>query len=133
MPVIAETAVLVRYLVRTPAEQAARAIELIDSDEQILVPVVALAETAFALGRHYGIGRERVVDLLVDLLDRENVEMLDVKRDFAVEALLMCRPSNHVSFADALIWASCRTRPLGPLATFDRRFPRDGLDVRALS
>jgi predicted nucleic-acid-binding protein len=132
VPVIAETAVVVRYLANSPAEQAARAAELFDGDEQVLIPGVALAEAAFALGRHYDVDREQIVDLLVDLLNRGNVETLDVASDFAIEGLLMCRPSNRVSFADALIWAAARSRPTGPLVTFDRRFPRDGLDVRVL-
>jgi predicted nucleic acid-binding protein len=124
-----ETSVLIRYLTGDPPDQAERARRLIDED-QVLVPVIALSETAYSLGHHYGLSRADTVDLLVSLLDRVNVELLDLPTELAREGLLLCRPSNRVSFSDALIWASARARPRGPLYTFDQRFPSGGLEVR---
>lgn len=86
-------------------------------------------ETAFVLTRHYGVLRDAVVDLLVDLLERENVDTLDVEREHLITGLQLCRGSGRVSFGDALIWAAARSRPAGPLATFDRRFPAEGLEL----
>jgi predicted nucleic acid-binding protein len=117
-----------RYLTGDPPEQAERARRLIDGDEAVLIPVVALAETAFSLGRHYTMPRATIVDLLETLLDHSNVDMLDLPRELALEGLALCRPSNRVSFADALIWAAVRAQPRGPLHTFDARFPRGGID-----
>lgn len=132
MPVIAETAILVRYLTGAPPALAERAAALIEGDDTVLVPVVAIHETAFVLGRHYGVPRDVTVDLIVDLLDRENIDTLDVDREHVVAGLQMCRGSARVSFGDALIWAAARSRPSSPLVTFDRRFPRDGLEVHLL-
>src|SRR5947209_5174597 len=80
MAVIAETAVLVRYLTGAPSTLAAQATALIEGSEPVLAPVVAIHETAFVLTRHYGVPRDAVVDLLVDLLERENVDTREVDR-----------------------------------------------------
>jgi predicted nucleic acid-binding protein len=71
------------------------------------------------------------VDLLVALVSRPNVRVLDMEKDDALVALTMCRPSNRVSIADALIWATAR-RAGASVDTLDRRFPRDRLAVRLL-
>ena len=133
MTVIAETAVLVRYLTGEPASLAAQATALIEGSDPVLAPSVAIQEAAFVLMRHYGVPRDVVVSLLVDLLERENVETLDVDREHAIAGLQMCRGSARVSFGDALIWAAARSRPVGPLVTFDRRFPADGLEIVVLA
>jgi predicted nucleic acid-binding protein len=130
---IAETAILVRYLTGSPPALAEAARVLIDGDESLLVPVVAIHETAFVLVRHYDLPRDLAIDLIVDLLHRENIDTLDVERAYLIEGLQMCRGSGRIAFGDALIWAAARSRPAGPLVTFDRRFPRDGLDVRVLA
>jgi predicted nucleic acid-binding protein len=93
---------------------------------------VALSEVAFMLGHHYGMSRDITVDMLVALLDRDNVDVLELPVELAIEALVLCRPSNRTSYADALIWAYARARPRGPLYTFDQRFPADDPDVRYL-
>jgi predicted nucleic-acid-binding protein len=132
MTAIVDTSVLVRYLTQSPPQQALQAARLIESDVKILVPTMVLGESAFALGHYYGLAREAIVDLLVDLLSRVNIDTLDVERGRAIEGLRMCRSSGRVSFGDALIWAAARSRPARPVCTFDRRFPRAGLEVRFL-
>jgi predicted nucleic acid-binding protein len=129
---IVDTNVLARYLTRDPPGQAELARRLIEGEESVLVPLVTLLEVAFVLGHHYGLSRDTIIDLLVALLERVNVDVLELSRDLAVEALDLCRPSNRVSFADALIWASARACALGPLHTFDQRFPSRDLAVEYL-
>jgi predicted nucleic acid-binding protein len=128
-----DTSVLVRYLTLDPADQGELARSLIEDDSlQVLVPNVALAETAYTLWRRYGIERTTVVDLLVDLISRENVDVQELPKALAIEALLLCRPSGRVSFADALIWAVARQSSSGVIYTFDRAFPASGVDRRVL-
>jgi predicted nucleic acid-binding protein len=123
----------VRHLTGEPAALAAQATALLEGNDRVFAPVVAVHETAFVLMRHYGVPRDAVVDLLVDLLERENVDTLDADREQVIAGLQMCQGSGRVSFGDALIWAAARSRPVGALATFDRRFPSNGLELHVLA
>ncbi|MBI3971054.1 MAG: hypothetical protein HY332_07165 [Chloroflexi bacterium] len=53
-----------------------------------------------------------------------------IDKAIAISALLLCRPSGRVSFADALINADARSHGLTTLYTFDQQFLADGLDIR---
>jgi predicted nucleic acid-binding protein len=132
MTAILDTSVLVRYLMLDPPSQGATAQALLDSPERFLVTGVTIVETAFVLMRLYGVARAVVVDLLVGLVSRSNVDVLDISTARVVEALLLCRPSARVSFADALIWAAARETQPDALYTFDRRFPSLGINRRVL-
>ena len=127
-----DTSVLVRYLTGEPPDQAERAGELIESDQEVRVPVIALVETAYVLTSVYGVERARVVDVLVDLLARANVTTHELPRERAAEALSLCRHSGRVSFADALIWAAASTID-AEVFTFDQRFPSNQITRRLLT
>jgi predicted nucleic-acid-binding protein len=129
---ILDTSALVRYLTLDPPDQGARAQALIDSSDVLGIPSVALVETAFVLSRLYGVARAAVVDLLVELLGRDNLIVMELPKARAVEALLLCRPSARTSFADALIWAATRTSNVQVVYTFDQRFPATGVERRLL-
>lgn len=124
-----DTNVLVRYLLQDDPEMGPAAARLLDGERRLGVSLVALAETAFVLSRNYGAPREEVVDLLVELLRKRNIEMLGVDKDLAASALLLCRPSGRVNYADALINADARAHAVGKLHTFDERFPSEGLTL----
>ncbi len=127
-----DTSVVVRYLTFDPPEQGRVAQELIDSDTELHVPVVALAESAFILTRLYGWTRAECGDLLIGLLTRVNISTLEIPTWLACEALATCRLSGRVSFADALIWAAARAGP-AEVYTFDRRFPSAGIERQVLT
>ena len=107
------------------AEAAAR---IIDSDRPLVLSEVILAETAYVLSAVYDIRREAVVDALSGLIQRSNLRMLYLSKPMALEALRLCRGSNRVSFADALLWAEARHSGIRRVPTFDDRFPTDGLE-----
>lgn len=132
MTSLLDTSVIVRYLLLDPPHLAAHARALIEGPDELAIPLVALAEAGHVLTRIYGIERTLVVDALIELLGRERVRTLDVPTRLAREALDLCRPSNRVSFADALIWAAARTQPDGAVYTFDRRFPQHGIELHVL-
>lgn len=128
MTTIVDTSVLVRYLTGDPPETAARARRFVDdAEEPLVLPLVVLAECAFVLTRVYGVPRAKTVDVLVDLVCKRNVG--GGAREEIVHGLLLCRESARVSFADALVWAEARARGDARIATFDRRFPSEGLEV----
>lgn len=124
-----DTNVLVRYLVQDHPEQGPAAARLVDGADNLGVSLVALAETAFVLSRIYGVPREEVVDLLVELLRKRNMDVLGVDKALATSALLLCRPSGRVNYADALINADARAHSAKRLHTFDDRFPPEGLTL----
>jgi len=125
-----DTSVVVRYLTGDPPELADRAAAVIDGETELVLTSVVLAETAYVLTSVYGVGREVVVDHLIELLQKDNLSVADLTPEAAVSALLLCRPSGRVSFADALLWGAVRSAGDGVVVTFDERFPDAGVEVR---
>jgi predicted nucleic acid-binding protein len=126
----ADTSVLVRYLVGTPATQARRAARLIDGEGDIGVSVVALAECAHVLRTQYGVEQADIVEALIGLVQRANVRVLDARADLVVELLVRARSLPGRPIPDALIIAACLQADALPLATFDRDQARYGIAVR---
>jgi predicted nucleic acid-binding protein len=129
-----DTNVVIRYLTRDPPVQSERARALIESDAVLLVTSVTLLETYFVLQNDYGIERETVLDHLTELVLRRSIGTSDADKAHVVAALDLCRGSRRVSCADALIWASVRSRTsvrdVARLYSFDRRFPEQEIDLR---
>ena len=130
MSSLLDTNVIVRYLVRNVPDMARRAAEIIEGPEQLLVTDVVLAETAYVLQSVYSIRRDLIVDALVAFVSRRNIGVLGLEKDLVLQALLLCRPSGRVSFADALVWAAARSSRIAAIYSFDERFPGDGLEIR---
>ena len=127
---ILDTSVIVRYLTSDPPDLADRAATIIDTGADLLVTDVALVETAYVLTTVYGVPREVAVDYLITFLQKKNIYTLGLDKDMALHALLLCRPSGRVSFADAMVWAAARSSGSQVIYSFDERFPSDGVEVR---
>lgn len=126
-PPFVDTNVLVRYLTDDPPDLAHRAATILESAPALTVSELVLAETAYVLTSVYRVPRAEVVDALTALVQRRNLTLLTVSKPLALEALRLCRDSNRVSFADALVWAQARESGVSTVFTFDDRFPADGL------
>ena len=127
-----DTRVLVRYLTDDPPKMAERAEALIENAASLSITETVLLETAHVLRSVYGLQREEIVDLLIEFLQKPNIALHNISQTIAVAALELCRPSNRVSFADALIWAAARSSPSEPVTiySFDERFPDTDIDLR---
>lgn len=126
-----DTSVVVRYLVGTPTDQASRAAALIDDvDQEIGVPMVALAECAHVLRTQYEVDPLDIVDSLVGLIQRENIRVLGIRSDILVEMLIRARALPGRPIGDAMIVAASLAADALPLATFDRGQARYGVAVR---
>ena len=125
-----DTNVIVRYLTGDPPEQAAEAVRIIREGHDLWIPDVVFTETAYVLGRQYGFSRERIIDHLITLVERDNISVYAMDKRIVLEGLMMCRPSGRVSIADAMIWAAARSAGARTIYTFDRRFPDEGLELR---
>lgn len=130
MAALLDTSVIVRYLTGDPPRLAARAARIVDAAEELSIPGVVIAESAYVLASVYGVARADIVDALVGLLQKRNVSPLRLDKAAVIQGLLMCRPSARVSFADALIWAAARSAGVEVIYSFDERFPADGIEVR---
>jgi predicted nucleic acid-binding protein len=126
-----DTSVLIRYLIGSPKAQAVRARRLIDSDEGIGLPLVALAEAAHVLRTQYGLESEVIIGLLIELLQRRNIELLGMRTEAAIALLVRARSLPGRPLPDALIVAAAVEADALPLATFDRDMHRYGVATRA--
>ena len=125
-----DTSMVVRYLTGDTPDLAERAARVIDGEEGLLVTDVVLAETAYVLTSVYRIPRSAVVDHLIAFLQKQNVSPFALDKGTVLQALLLCKPSGRVSFADAIVWAAARSSESKVVYSLDERFPEDGVEVR---
>ena len=125
-----DTSIVVRYLTGDPSGLAEQAARLIDGGEELQVTDVVLAETAYVLTSVYRVRRNVGVDHLVAFLQKHNVSPFGLDKGIVLQALLLCRPSGRVSFADAMVWAATRSASSNVVYSLDEKFPGDGVEVR---
>ena len=120
---------LVRYLTGDPPELAEVSAQVIDGEREFLVTDVVIVETAYVLQSVYQVPRTAIVDSLIALLRKANLHTFRLDKDIVLRALLLCRPSGRVSFADALVWAAARSQPGAAVYSLDQRFPNEAITV----
>jgi predicted nucleic acid-binding protein len=125
-----DTSMVVRYLTGDPPELADQAATVIDEEDGLRLTDVVLAETAYVLSSVYRVPRAIVVDHLIAFLQKQNIEVFGLDKSVVLQALLLCRPSGRVSYADSLIWAAAQSTQEKTVYSLDERFPAEGLDVR---
>ena len=125
-----DTSIIVRYLTGDSPELAEQAANIIDSNEDLLITDVVLIETAYVLTSVYEIPRELVVDHLVTFMQKKNISIFALEKGLVLQALLLCRPSGRVSFADAMVWAAARSAGSKIIYSLDEKFPEDGIEIR---
>lgn len=124
--------IVVRYVMDYPPEQAEVATTILESGEDLILTEGVLAEISYVLRRNYNIPREAVVDALLALIRRANVQVHGLDKSLVIDALLLCRPSGRVSVQDALLWAIARSSGEDSrIYTFDERFPGQNIEIRA--
>lgn len=124
---------VVRYLTGDPPDMAETAASVIDGEDGLLVTDGVLMETAYVLTSVYGVERQTVVDHLVAFLQKENISTFGLDKRSVLQALLLCRPSGRVSFADALLWAAAQSTGEKVVYSLDQRFPSEGIVIRGLN
>ena len=129
MSALLDTSMLVRYLTGDPPDLADASAQVIDGDDPLLITDVVLVEAAYVLRSEYDVPRDAIVDHLIALLRKANIDTFRLDKHLVIEALLLCRPSGRVAFGDALIWAAARSEPDSIVYSLDRRFPGEGITV----
>jgi predicted nucleic acid-binding protein len=126
----ADTSLIVRYLVGTPTAAAARAARVINGKDLIGLSLVALFECAHVLRTQYGVDQADIIHSLIELLLRENIVLLGMRNETAVDALVQARGLPGRPLPDALIVAASREAGATPILTFDRSMKAYGYPVR---
>lgn len=101
--------VIVCYLTGEPPDLADQAAGVIDDDEDLLVPLVAIAEAGRLLVEIHRYPLSVVAEALMDLLQKANISVHGAEPDDVLQALLMCKTTDDLSFADAMVWASAKS------------------------
>jgi predicted nucleic acid-binding protein len=91
---------------------------------------VVIAETAYVLISVYKVHRESVVDTLVRFFQKENIRPFALEKDMLLHALLICRSSGRVSFADALVCATAQSTEEKVVYSLDECFSQESVEVR---
>jgi len=118
-----------RYLTDDHPELSPRAAALIDSDHQLRISLLMLAEAAQVLRSFYRRAPDQIADALIRLLERSNIRVHEVDTDHAIQALQLTRPSRRISVPHALLWAIAQAATPALVWSFDRKFPREGIDL----
>ena len=126
-----DTSVLVRYLVGTPPDQARRAARLVDGPEMIGVSVVVIVELGHVLRTQYDVARADLLEIMLQLVSREDFVILGLPKPDVLEALSHARGLPGRPLTDALIAATAKSFRALPLYTFDRRFATHGIAVKS--
>lgn len=124
-----DTSIIVRYMTGDPPQMAEQAALLLDSEKTLLLSEIALLETAYVLSSFYKVPRPDLVDALVALVEKPNLMLTALPKVRVIEALRLCRESKRHSFADAMLWAQARELGMERIYSFDRRFPKQGVEV----
>ncbi|HEX2252065.1 MAG TPA: type II toxin-antitoxin system VapC family toxin [Thermoanaerobaculia bacterium] len=115
-----DTNVLVRYLVEDDPDQTARAAELIydalDADDRLFLPEIVLCEVVWVLQSAYRLPRQRIVEVLRDLL---RTRQLAVEQPESARRALDRYAEGSADFADYLILDRCRAAGCDRVASFD--------------
>ena len=121
---------VLRYLLGDHPDHTPRSQALSESERPFRLSIITLAEVGYVLTRVARVPRADAVDAMIELLNRENIEVHEVRTEIAIQALLLCRPSGRVKLGDAMLWAAASAAAPSRLWTFDERFPRDGIELR---
>ncbi len=124
-----DTSMLVCYLTGDPPDLADVSAQVIDGEDPLLITDIVLFETAYVLRSEHDVPREAIVDHLIALLRKENIDAFRLDKHLVIEALRLCRPSGRVSFGDALVWAAARSEAGSTVYSLDQRFPDEGITV----
>lgn len=117
--------VVIPYLSGHDLDLMSRARSVIEVDDQRVIPVSVILETAWVLRRVYGYQGRDIAAAIRDLIARANIETAELPKEMVITMVERWRVGRIGSAGDALIAASMATHGAERIYSFDRRFPRD--------
>jgi predicted nucleic acid-binding protein len=121
--------VLLRYFTEDIPSLARIAEEIIESDDKLVVSAIVLSEVSYVLHKEYGRSRDEILEVLVEFLQRENVSVIDARKELVVASFSRARETTKLSFGDALILAQMRSSGIKEIYSFDKDFRDPAIDV----
>ncbi|WP_454766622.1 PIN domain-containing protein [Cupriavidus campinensis] len=118
--------VLVRYFAKDDPVQTPRSIALLDSlsaSRRGYIPLVALAEFAWVMGRRFAVKRVVLARIVSTLIESEEIVLESAE---TVSAALRLFQITTIGFADCLIIRAGQAVQCDYVATFDRSAARQG-------
>lgn len=112
-----DTNVLIRHLTGEPPEQARRASAFLATADRLLLPDLIVAEVVYVLESVYGVGRQRIADLVRTVVGFPAVAVFD---GLLLARALELYETVGIDFADAYLVACAEVSGVGSVASFDR-------------
>ena len=116
-----DTNVLVRHLTGDPPAMAGRATRFLATANDLLLPDLILAETAYVLESYYEVPRERVATILRSVLAFPAIRVVDA--DLLLRAIEIYEV-DRLDLADAYLVASAERAGVRDIVSFDRSIDR---------
>ena len=121
MSAFVDTNVLVRHLIGDPPRLAARATAYLQSESDLLVADLIVAETIYVLESFYEVSRPEISEAMRALIVMESVSVVDAPLLLrAVEIY----EHDRLDFAEAYLVASAESTGIMQVASFDRSINR---------
>lgn len=118
-----DTNILVRHLTGDPPEMAERATRFLDSEHDLLLADLVVAETVYVLESFYEAPRQQVAEAIRSLIAFDSIVCVDpALLLWAIEAYEIDR----IDFAEAYLVACAETTGVGRVASCDRSIDRVG-------
>jgi predicted nucleic-acid-binding protein len=119
MTALLDTNVILRFLLGGSPEQVAAAHELFESDLELILTDMVVAECEWVLRSSYGLERQAIAGLLGALISLRN--LIIPGEDVLSDAINKYRWT-RVDFTDAYLAASALSFGTDRIASFDRNF-----------
>lgn len=121
MSAFVDTNVLVRHLIGDPPKLSARATAYLQSESELLVADLIIAETIYVLESFYEVSRPEISEAMRALIVMESVSVVDAPLLLrAVEIF----EYDRLDFAEAYLVASAESTGVLQVAPFDRSIDR---------
>jgi len=118
---IIDTNVLVRHLTGDPPEMAARATACLETESELLLTDLIVAETVYVLESFYQAPRSQVAEAMRSLIAFDSMVCVD-------PALLLraieVYETDRIDFAEAYLVACAESTGISTVASFDRSIDR---------
>lgn len=121
MSAFVDTNILVRHLTGDPPEMAARATAYLETERELLLTDLVVAETVYVLESFYETPRRRVAQAVRSLVGFDSILCVD-------PALLLraieVYENERIDFAEAYLVACAESTGVSKVASFDRSIDR---------
>jgi predicted nucleic acid-binding protein len=130
--VFCDTGVLIRYFAEDDVPRAIAALNLIESDAQLVLSTGVLFEAVHALRTQFGVANPALGEGIIRFLSRANVELSDADAAAVVAGIQSSLNLSARRIGDAILAAAAEQAGCDWIATFDDAFASPTVPSRLL-